>query len=238
MKKSLITFRFDPEKSGSVLKHFAKDAGISYQKLADSIGYSYDTINNSLGGKIKELSLERVFKICTVTGHSVCEYLREMLKDEDIDFADQIHVLRDADFSLVPYTETIVQDTQKAEASVQNTVNLAVVEQNPMYQAAYQAMMQQAAATHQANLDRFRAIHEGYVKMLEESHKKALDDQEKAHQAHIATVRKVARQRLRWIILLAVLLLVFVGWFVLDLSHPELGLIRLKQMGYIVGVHM
>lgn len=238
MKKSLITFRFDPEKSGSVLKNFAKGAGMSYQKLADSIGYSYDTINNSLSGKIKELSLERVFKICTITGHSVCEYLRLMLQEEEIDFADKIHVLRETDFALVPYTETIVQDTQKTETAVQNTVNLAVVEQNPMYQAAYQAMMQQAASTHQANLDRFRNIHEGYVKMLEDSHKKALEDQEKAHQEHIATVRKVARQRLRWIILLAVLLLVFIAWFVWDLTHPDVGLIRVKQAGYFLGTFM
>lgn len=238
MKKSLIAFRFDPEKSGSVLKRFAKDAGMSYQKLADSTGYSYDTINNSLSGKIKELSLERVFKICTITGHSVCEYLREMLKDEDIDFADKIHVLREADFVLVPYTETLVQDTNKAETAVQNTVNLAVVEQNPMYQAAYQAMMQQASATHQANLDRFRTIHEGYVKMLEDAHAKALADQEKAHQEHITTVRKVARQRLRWIILLAVLLAAIVAWFIWDLTHPEVGLIRLKPAGYILGTFM
>lgn len=238
MKKNLITFRFDPEKSGNILKRFTKDAGLSYQKLGDSIGYSYDTINNSLGGKIKELSLERVFKICTITGHSVCEYLREMLKDEEIDFADQIHVLREADFVLVPYAETTVQDTQKTENSVQNTVNLAVVEQNPMYQAAYQAMMQQAAATHQANLDRFRAIHEGYVKMLEDSHKKTLEDQEKAHQEHISTVRKVARQRLRWIILLSVLLLAFIAWFILDLTHPDVGLIRMKQVGYFLGTYL
>lgn len=238
MKKSLITFRFDPEKSGSVLKRFTRDAGLSYQKLADSIGYSYDTINNSLGGKIKDLSLERVFKICTITGHSVCEYLREMLKDEDIDFAEQIHVLREADYTLVPYTETLVQDANKTETSVQNTVNLAVVEQNPLYQAAYQAMMQQAAATHQANLDRFRAIHEGYVKMLDDSHKKALEDQEKAHQEHIATVRKVARQRLRWIIILAIALIAVISWFIWDLSQPEVGLIRMKQVGYFLGTYL
>lgn len=229
MLKNLITFHFNPEKSGNILKRFAKDAGLSYQRLGDSIGYSYDTINNSLGGKVKELSLERVFKICTITGHSVCEYLREMLKDEDIDFADQIHVLREADFVLVPYEDATVQ------TPVQTPVQTSNIEQNPMYQAAYQAMMQQAAATHQANLDRFRSIHEGYVKMLEDSHKKAIEDQEKAHQEHIATVRKVARQRLRWIILLAVLLLAFIGWFTWDLSHPELGLIRMKQTGYILG---
>ena len=66
-------------------------------------------------------------------------------------------------------------------------------------------------------------------------HKKALEDQEKAHQEHIATVRKVARQRLRWIILLAVLLIAFIFWFIWDLTHPENGLIRLNQMGYILG---
>lgn len=235
MRKTLITFRFDPEKSGRILKNFAKGSGMSYQKLADSIGYSYDTINNSLGGKVKDMPLERVFKICTVTGHSVCEYLLEMLKDEDIDFADQIHVLREADFVLVPYTDTLAQDTHNANTPVQTSVNATVVEQTPMYQAAYQDMMKHSADNHKANLDRFRAIHEGYVKMLEESHKKALEDQEKAHQEHIATVRNVARQRLRWIILLAVLLIAFICWFILDLSQPELGLIRLKQMGYILG---
>lgn len=238
MKQTLKTFRFDPEKSGQVLNRYVKASGMSCQKVADEVGYSYDIVNNILHGKNKELMLERAFKICVLTGHSVCEYLRDMLKDEDIDFADKIHVLREADFVLVPYEETTVQDTQKTEASVQNTVNLAVVEQNPMYQAAYQAMMQQAATTHQANLDRFRAIHEGYVKMLEDSHKKALDDQEKAHQEHIATVRKVARQRLRWIILLAVLLLVFIAWFVWDLSQPDMGLIRVKQAGYFFGTYM
>lgn len=238
MKKSLITFRFDPEKSGSVLKRFAKDAGMSYQKLADSIGYSYDTINNSLSGKIKELSLERVFKICTITGHSVCEYLRLMLQDEDIDFADKIHVLREADFVLVPYAETTVQDTQKTETAVQNTVNLAVVEQNPMYQAAYQAMMKQANDTHQANLDRFKRLHEDYVHLLDEGHKEAMEDLEEAYKAHMATVTKVARQRLRWIILLAVLLLVFISWFIWDLSHPDIGLIRIKQAGYFLGTYL
>ena len=98
MAKSLKTFHFDAKKSGSILKEWAKSAGMSYQRVADETAYSYDTINNSLSGKIVELSLERVFKIATCTGHSVCEYIRLMLKDEDIDFADRIHVLRDADW--------------------------------------------------------------------------------------------------------------------------------------------
>ena len=82
--------------------------------------------------------------------------------------------------------------------------------------------MEQATAVHQANLERIKGIYDNAIK-----------EQHKAHDAHIETVRKVARQRLRWIIVLAVLLLAVVVWFIWDLTHPEIGLIRLKQMGYI-----
>ncbi len=237
MKQTLKTFHFSPEKSGQILKSWAKSAGLSYQRLADDTNYSYDTINNSLSGKIKDLSLERVFKISTRTGHSVCEYLRLMLQDEDIDFADDIQVLRDVDMELVPYTKTLVSDAETLVSDAKSCTDLVQTPpaelKTPESQALYQAMVAQAASTHQANLERFRSVHESYAKMLEDAHKKALEDQEKAHQEHIATVRRVARQRLRWIIILAVILLCVVVWFIWDLTHPELGLIRLKQMGYI-----
>lgn len=53
--------------------------------------------------------------------------------------------------------------------------------------------------------------------------------------AHMETVKKVARQRLRWALIEAVMLIAIVAWFLWDLTHPEVGLIRLKQAGYIVG---
>lgn len=220
MAQSLKNYHFDPDKSGRILNDWAKQAGVSIKTLADDTGYTYDTANNSLHGKIKDLSLERVFKFAVRTGHSVCEYIRLMLQDDDIDFADQIHVLRETDFALVPYTETLATQERKQNT---NLVQAPVFDHNsPEVQAVYQAIAQQAALTHQANLDRFKAVYE-----------KALADQEKAHQEHIATVRKVARQRLRWIIILAVILAAIVAWFIWDLTHPEIGLIRLKQAGYI-----
>lgn len=51
--------------------------------------------------------------------------------------------------------------------------------------------------------------------------------------AHMETVKKVARQRLRWALIEAVMLIAIVTWFLWDLTHPEVGLIRLKQAGYI-----
>ena len=224
MAQNLKNFHFDQDKSGRILNGWAKDAGVSIKTLGDDTGYTFDTINNSLHGKIKDLSLERVFKIATRTGHSVCEYILLMLKDEDIDFADQIHVLRSPDMILVPLNETAEKLPEKQNT---NLVQAHVFDQNsPEVQAVYRAIMEQATAVHQANLERVKGIYDNAIK-----------EKNKAHDDHIETVRKVARQRLRWIIILAVVLLAFVAWFIWDLSHPEIGLIRLKQMGYF-GQHI
>lgn len=224
MAQNLKNFHFDQDKSGRILNGWAKDAGVSIKTLGDDTGYTFDTINNSLHGKIKDLSLERVFKIATRTGHSVCEYILLMLQDEDIDFADQIHVLRNPDMILVPLNETKDKLPTKQGTTL---VQSHVFDQNsPEVQAIYRAIMEQATAVHQANLERVKGIYDNAIK-----------EKNKAHDDHIETVRKVARQRLRWIIILAVALLAFVAWFIWDLSHPELGLIRLKQMGYF-GQHI
>lgn len=224
MAQNLKNFHFDQDKSGKILNKWAKDAGVSIKTLGDDTGYTFDTINNSLHGKIKDLSLERVFKIATRTGHSVCEYILLMLKDEDIDFADQIHVLRSPDMILVPLNETAEKLPEKQNT---NLVQAPVFDQNsPEVQAVYRVIMEQATVIHQANLERVKDIYDNAIK-----------EKNKAHDDHIETVRKVARQRLRWIIILAVVLLAFVAWFIWDLSHPEIGLIRLKQIGYF-GQHI
>lgn len=221
---NLQNFHFDPVKSGQILNNWAKQAGVSIKTLGDETGYTYDTTNNSLHGKIKDLSLERVFKFAVRTGHSVCEYIRLMLQDEDIDFADQIHVLREADFQLVPYSETLETSVKQQDTTL---VQPRVFDQNsPEVQAVYRAVMEQATIVHQANIERIKNIYD-----------KAIKDQSDAHDKHIETVRKVARQRLRWIIILAVTLMAIIVWFIWDLSHPDLGLIRLKQMGYF-GQHI
>lgn len=55
------------------------------------------------------------------------------------------------------------------------------------------------------------------------------------HQEQTTILKRIARQRLRWIIILAVALVAAIAWFLWDLTHPEAGLIRLKQAGYIIG---
>lgn len=103
--QTLAEFHFDKEKSGDILRRWVDESGLTRNEIAEKVGMSVHTLNNSLYGKVQDLSIDRTFKISVATGHSVCEYIRLMLKDENIDFADQIHVLRDVDMTLVKYTE-------------------------------------------------------------------------------------------------------------------------------------
>lgn len=219
MTKNLKNFHFDPDKSARILNGWAKDAGVSIKKLGDETGYTLDTINNTLHGKVKDLSLERVFKIAASTGHSVCEYIILMLQDEDIDFSSQIHV-QIQDMTIAPLNETNEKfPTNEGTSIVQSHV---VDPKSTEVQAVYHAIMEETTKTHQANLDRFNAVFEDSLKAKEGSHKE-----------HIETMRRVARQRLRWIIILTVILLAFIFWFIWDLSQQEIGLIRLSQIGYL-----
>lgn len=92
-KKSLQSYQIDPSKSAAIFKRWAKDAGMSYQRIASETGYSYDTINNIMAGRISDIGLERVLKIAVCTGHTVGEFLLEVMDGEDIDFADKIPMM-------------------------------------------------------------------------------------------------------------------------------------------------
>lgn len=109
--QTLAEFHFDKEKSGEILRRWVDDSGYTRNQIAEKIGMPVHTLNNSLYGKVQDLSVDRTFKIAVVTGHSVCEYIRLMLQDENIDFAEDIHVLRDVEMTLVKYTEASGQHT-------------------------------------------------------------------------------------------------------------------------------
>lgn len=101
--QTLAEFHFDKEKSGNILRQWVDDSGLTRNELADLVGMSVHTLNNSLYGKVQDLTIDRTFKITTATGHSVCEYISLMLEDEDIDFADKVHVLRGGELHPVRY---------------------------------------------------------------------------------------------------------------------------------------
>lgn len=83
------------------------------------------------------------------------------------------------------------------------------------------------------HLDDLRRLYSIQLDSIIDSYEARIADIKAANEAHLDTARKIARQRLRWIIVLSLILAAVVVWFIWDLTHPEIGLIRLKQAGYI-----
>lgn len=86
-----------------------------------------------------------------------------------------------------------------------------------------------------AYLENIRHQYERQISDLIDNYESRITDIKTSGDAHLETARRVAKQRLRWIIILALILAAVVVWFIWDLTHPEIGLIRLKQMGYNIG---
>lgn len=125
MSESLITFRFNPQKSAQIFKQLCKERGIKRQSLASRTGISYDTVENCLKGR-GDLSFERVFKFCVVLGLPIESYMRLMLKDEDIDFADDVLLYNLANGEQLPISDDIVDDVPHAvPASVADAATAA-----------------------------------------------------------------------------------------------------------------
>lgn len=84
--KTIDIFHFDKEKSGNLLKKWLKDAGLSQHRAADLMGLHQDTLANCISGRVQDIKFEVVFKIALVTGHTVDDYIHDMLEGEDISF--------------------------------------------------------------------------------------------------------------------------------------------------------
>ena len=109
MSHSLVTFHFNPQKAAQIFKQLKKERGISDTVLAARTGLSYDTVTNCLKGR-SDLSFERVFKFCTVLGLPIESVMRRMLKDEHIDFADDVLLYNISNGEQLPISDDIVSD--------------------------------------------------------------------------------------------------------------------------------
>lgn len=82
-------------------------------------------------------------------------------------------------------------------------------------------------------LDYTRAEHERQILDLQEAHAAHVADLNAQHAKHVETLEKRIKSQTVTNIILAVILAGVVCWFIWDLTHPEIGLIRLKQAGYL-----
>lgn len=105
MLETLESFHFNARKSGQIFKQLCKERGVSQAALAAQTGVSYDTVGNVLAGKIQDIQFERVFKFCAVLGVPIEVYMLLMLKDEEIDFRDQVLLYNPAKDESTPVSD-------------------------------------------------------------------------------------------------------------------------------------
>lgn len=107
MSESLITFHFSPYKTGQILRQYAKDRGISQAAMAARIGLSYDTVGNIYAGKVQKIPFEYMFKMCVALAIPIEVIQMLMLKDEDIDFEDQVLLYEPTKDKSIPAVDAV-----------------------------------------------------------------------------------------------------------------------------------
>lgn len=183
MAHTLVQFHFNPIKFGQIVKATAKEKGISQSSLSSNTGLSYDTVGNIYGGKVQKVPFEYVFKICVVLGVPIEVVMMLMLKDEDINFLDDVLLYDTQDDTTVSMPETVptlvagpVSDTV-ANAAIAATIT-APAQADP--QAGYYTLDDLNRAVDQAN-----AKHEAIIAHLKESRAHLIQQ----HDRHIADLK-------------------------------------------------
>ena len=183
--KTLHDFHFDPQKSGIILKNWIKEKNLSYSFVSEATGISLDTLNNSINGKVMDLRIERVFKIATLTGHSVCEYLRLMLDDENIDFADNIKLLLDSTSLPVRYVDTLPQVDTDEDIALQHRAATA---------ADFDLYAQHMHAEHAEILDRFKNVYANQFAQLNAQIEQLRDSRDRMQEQYKAQLALMEEQ--------------------------------------------
>ena len=234
MQKTITTFNFDRAKAGKVMKQFIADSAYSQSQVAQMAGITDDMMSNVLAGRNKDIGFERVFKICAITGHSICEFIRLMLEDEDVDFFDK--------------NGCVICHPQKTEVIPQITAQNVKMEEQGFSGDAFNRYVERAEKLSESNLERFRRIHEEnrreaaeqykasiaryehQIQIINQEHKTAVDEMKASH-AETVSLLTAQNKRLRctsWI-LFGLFLLETIGviaMFMYDAMHPDIGWLR------------
>lgn len=179
MQKSLCSFTFDKAKAGRILKRYIEESPYSQRQVAPLVGMTDDMLSNVVRGLNKEISFERVFKICTLTGHSICEFQKEMLAGEEIDFENQVNFVcvaaNSAEIAAPPVNRgVVVRQTelvaQKTEVLAQKT-EIIKEENHPLYESIGADVLAFLRADRAEQAQRTNEIHDVYTLRLVEQYK-------------------------------------------------------------------
>lgn len=122
MSCTLRDFHFNPVKLGQIIKQLCAEKEIKPSYICKCTGITRDTYDNIIRGAVQDVKFEQLFKICCVLELPVAVIQTLMIRDEDIDFADQIVYYDAANGEVLP-----VADVDAAQIPVSNAV-VAVAE--------------------------------------------------------------------------------------------------------------
>ena len=122
MTYTLRDFHFNPIKLGQIIKQFCAEKDVRPSYVCKKTGITRDTFDNILRGSVHDIKFEQLFKICCVLEIPVAVIEMLMIRDEDIDFADQVVMYDAANNDVLP-----VSDVDAEQVPVPTTV-VAVAE--------------------------------------------------------------------------------------------------------------
>lgn len=156
MSYTLKDFHFNAVKLGQILKQLRIDKNISIAYISKCTDITRDVLDKIFSGGVRDVKFEQIFKICCVLEIPIEVLMLLMLKDEDIDFADQVLLYDNKEDEPIPSTAI---DT--VPSSVPDTV-VAVAEAV----AAAEAPAQPVRATAE-NPDNVAQLHRHITKLMD-----------------------------------------------------------------------
>lgn len=157
MPCTLQEFHFNSIKLGQIIKQLCADRKMKPSYICKCTGITRDTFDNIIRGFVHDIKFEQLFKICCVLEIPVAVIEALMIKDEDIDFADQIVYYDAANGEILPIAEV-----DAAQIPVSDTV-VAVAEavaaaENPPAPAHVSRSTEEYIAFLQSHIDQLTAL--------------------------------------------------------------------------------
>ena len=149
MSYTLSDFHFNPIKLGQIIKQLCAEKKIKPAYICKCTGITRDTVDNILRGFVHDIKFEQLFKICCVLEVPVAVIESLMIKNEDIDFVDQIVYYDASNGEVLPAsdvdpTQMPVSDTVVAVAeAVAATENPPAPAKSPVLTEEYVAFLQE-----------------------------------------------------------------------------------------------
>lgn len=217
MSNAVRDFAFNPETSGQVLSSMLKRTGTSMTAAAAAIGVQYDTLRKCLGGDVQRVSLDTIIKVCKITGHTVQDYFRMYFEAEGTHLFDDViscnkdHCPHKPEISSAPPEDSSDRNAHHSCPALEHFAQqLNVVQENTM--------------------NRYKAIHGEYTKVLIDSHTLELDLLDKRYQSSVSHLKKqikrleIKNSILTWVLIAENIAIAFV--LIIDAMNPSIGWLR------------